>query len=564
MRMLFLPLLAVLAAGCGHGGGDKKADAKDPPAPAVQVAAVTRGTLERLTAATGTLQAVPAQEASLSPPVAGVLDALFVRYGQTVRKGQVIAQLSTRQLVGQIQQAQATIGQNRVQVQQAQANALQQQAQTQTSILQAQAGLANARAALAGTQATLTGNEASLLNARQSLDRARTLYADGLVAQKDVEAAQLALRTAQAQRDAQVQTVAGQKQTVAGQQAAVAAARAAGTQDQVKRQDVLVARQQVRNALGALTTARAQVALYTLRAPLAGQVSSVGATIGETVDTTTKVAVVANLSLLQLKISLPGNVAALVHRGQPLTFTVGGLKGRVFRTSVESVAPSVDATTGTVPALALVANSSRLLRDDTIARVQVVTERRENVLLVPRAALLSDPDTGKSSVVTVGADGAAHVVPVQTGLSAGGQVEITDGVTEGQKVAVSGQYGLPDGAKVQVQAAPAPDAPAPPAAADVRPDAETHAAPSLDTQPAPAAASGGAGAPTPAPSPAAGTPPAAPSAPAPTAPANAPSAPAAAPSAPAAAPSAPATTAPSTAAPSTAAPGGSGGSSHGP
>ena len=451
-RMRSLPLLVLLAAGC-HGGGGKKEEAKDPPAPTVQVAAVTRGTLERQTQATGTLQAVPNREATLSSPVAGVLDALYVRYGQTVRKGQVIAQLSTRQLVGQIQQAQATVGQNKVQVQQAQANALQQQAQTRTAILQAQAGLQNARAALAGTQATLTGAEASLLNARQSLDRAKTLYADGLVAEKDVEAAQLALRTAQAQRDAQEQTVAGQRQTVAGQQAAVAAARAAATQDVVKRQDVLVARQQVRNSQGALTTARAQAALYTLRAPLSGQVSSVGATVGETLDTTTKVAVIADLSLLQLKISLPGDVVAQVHRGQPLTFTVGSLKGRVFRTSIQSVAPSVDAATGTVPALALVANSSRLLRDDTLARVQIVTERRENVLIVPRAALLSDPDTGKSSVVTVGDDGTSHVVSVQTGLSVGGSVEITGGVKEGQKVAVSGQYGLPDGAKVQVQKA---------------------------------------------------------------------------------------------------------------
>ena len=502
---LLPPLLAALIAGCGHGGSDPKTEAKDPPPPTVQVAAVTRGTLERLTQATGTLQAIPTQEASLSPPVAGVLDSLFVRYGQTVQKGQVIAQLSTRQLVGQIQQAQATVGQNRLQVQQAQANAFQQQAQTRTSVLQAQAGLANARAALLGTQATLTGNEASLKNAQQSLDRARTLYADGLVAQKDVEAAQLALRTAQAQRDAQEQTVAGQRQTVVGQQAAVAAARAAGTQDFVKRQDVLVARQQVRNSQGALTTARAQVALYTLRAPLAGQVSSVGATVGETVDTTTKVAIIANLSRLQLKISLPGSVVAQVHRGQPLLFTVGSLKGRVFRTSIESIAPSVDATTGTVPALALVANSSRLLRDDTIARVQIVTERRESVLIVPRAAILSDPDTGKSSVVTVGGDSAAHVVPVETGLSVDGRVEIVSGVTEGQKVAVSGQYGLPDGAKVQVQAAASQDAPAGTPPADVHPGAGTHDTPSLNTQTAPAASSGGANAPTPAPSPSAGT-----------------------------------------------------------
>jgi len=551
-KILLLPLSAFLAAGCGHGG-DKQAETKDPPAPTVQIVAVTRGTLERQTPATGTLQSLPGQEASLSPPVSGVLDALFVRYGQAVRKGQVIAQLSTRQLAGQIQQAQATIGQNRLQVQQAQVNALQQKAQTRASILQAQAALRSARAALLVTEATLTGSEASLLNARQSLGRARTLYADGLVAQKDVEAAQLALRTAEAQRDAQRQMVAGQRQTVAGQEAAVAAAQAAAAQDVVKSQDVLVARQQVRNAQGALATARAQEALYTLRAPLAGQVSSVGATVGETVDTTTKIAVVANLSLLQLKISLPGDVVAQVHRGQTLTFTVGSLKGRVFRTSIESIAPSVDAATGTVPALALVANSSRLLKDDTLARVQIVTERRENVLLVPRVAILSDPDTGKSSVVTVGSDNAAHIVPIQTGLSVGGQVEVTSGVTEGQKVVTSGQYGLPDGAKVQVRGVPGQDAPAesPAPAADVHPASAAHDAPGLNTQAAPATTSGGSNAPAPAPSPSAGAPPSAPSAPSPPPPA-----------APANMPNAPTTSPPS--APAAPAPGGSGGASHGP
>jgi len=51
-KILLLPPVAFPAAGCGHGGGDTKAEAKDPQTPTVQVAAVTRGTLERLTPAT--------------------------------------------------------------------------------------------------------------------------------------------------------------------------------------------------------------------------------------------------------------------------------------------------------------------------------------------------------------------------------------------------------------------------------------------------------------------------------------------------------------------------------
>ena len=132
-----------------------------------------------------------------------------------------------------------------------------------------------------------------------------------------MEAAELAVRTAQATVDAQRQTVAAQAQTVAGQRQAVAAARAASLQDLVKRKDIQVARQQVRNAPGALATAQAQEALYTIRAPLSGQVTQVGATVGETVDTTTKLATIADLRTLQLQIGVPAARPARCGRARP-------------------------------------------------------------------------------------------------------------------------------------------------------------------------------------------------------------------------------------------------------
>ena len=290
-----------------------------------------------------------------------------------------------------------------------------------------------------------------LRNAEQSLARQRTLFAEGLVAQKDAEAAQLAVRSASAQVEAQKQVVDGQRQTVQSQQAGVAAARAAGLQDEVKRRDIQIARQQVLNAKGALATARAQVTLNTLRSPLSGQVTQVGASAGETVDTATKIVTVADLSRLQLLISLPPAAAASVHPGQRLSFTVNSLPGRTFQTTVQSIAAKVDIATGTVPALALVLNPNRALKDDTLARAQIVTQQRRGALSVPSAAILTDPDTKDTSVVTVGADGTAHVAPVKTGLSVDGQVEILTGLSEGQQVAVDGQYGLPDKAKVKIQ-----------------------------------------------------------------------------------------------------------------
>jgi RND family efflux transporter MFP subunit len=238
---------------------------------------------------------------------------------------------------------------------------------------------------------------------------------------------------------------------VAGQRQALAAARAASFQDIVKRKDIQVARQQVRNAEGALDTARAQKSLYTLRAPLAGQVTLVGASAGESVDTTTKLVTVTNLDRLQLQIAVPAEGASAVRPGQTVTFAVESLPGSVFHTVIVRAASQVDTATGTVPAFAVLANPGHKLRDDATVQAQVVTERHINVLAVPQAAVLTDPDSGKPTVVVVGADEVAHITPVTLGLSENGRVEVLSGLVVGQKIAVSGQYGLPDGAAVTSQ-----------------------------------------------------------------------------------------------------------------
>lgn len=454
---LALPSALILGAGCGHkSAADTPADAEAGKAdarPPVQVALVHVGTIEQTLAVTGTLNPLPTQEATITPPVSGVLDRLPIRLGQTVLRGQEVAHLATRTLQGQVQQAQAAIGQSQVQVRQAQVNVLQQRSQTRTGIAQAQATLAQARAALKREQATLTGNEASLQNAQQSLARQQTLLTAGVVARKDLEAALLTVNTARAAADAQRQTVDAQREAIAGQQQAVAAARAAGLQDLVKQNDVLVAGQQVKNARGVLATARAQIALYTLRAPITGDVTLVGTSLGATVDGTTKIAQIANIDQLQLQINVPGAQARQLRPGQPLRFESESLPGRVYAATVLRVGTQVDPVNGTVQALARTANPGHLLRDNSLVRVQVVTARRASARLVPRAAVLTDADTHKTSVVVVGADQVAHLRPVTVGLTVGGATEVISGVQSGEQVAVSGQYALPDGAKVSVQKA---------------------------------------------------------------------------------------------------------------
>ncbi|BDI30376.1 hypothetical protein CCAX7_24270 [Capsulimonas corticalis] len=450
-----LALAALICSGCSHKAAETDASAQPAEVtPTVQVASARRGTIEDRLGASGTLMAMRSREATLAPAVAGVLEALPVRVGQTVTAGQLIARLSNRTLLGQIDQAQAAVQQNQVQVQQAKVNALQQQASSRSAILQAQAALANAKATQGVAEATLIGDEAAVTNAQQTLARTQNLFGEGLVAQKDVEAAQAALRTASATADAQRQTIAAQRQTVEGQRRAVEAAQAASLQDVVKRQDIAVARQQVRSAQGALETSRAQLTLYTLRAPLAGQITAVGAAPGEAVDTTVKLATITNLDVLQLQMFITSEKARALHAGQTVSFQTDSLPGKTFQTVVQTVGSQVDATSGSIPVLATVANPGHLLKDDLYVKSQIVVDRHVGALLVPKSSVLDSAD-GSHTVVTVTADGTAHIQTVKTGLREGDDVEILSGLSASDRVITLGGYGLPDGTKVTVAKAEA-------------------------------------------------------------------------------------------------------------
>jgi multidrug efflux system membrane fusion protein len=66
--------------------------------------------------------------------------------------------------------------------------------------------------------------------------------------------------------------------------------------------------------------------------------------------------------------------------------------------------------------------------------VDLVNQTREGVLAVPVGALLALPQGGYGVQVVNGAT--TRIVAVTTGLFAGGQVEISGGITEGTKVGI--------------------------------------------------------------------------------------------------------------------------------
>jgi len=81
------------------------------------------------------------------------------------------------------------------------------------------------------------------------------------------------------------------------------------------------------------------------------------------------------------------------------------------------------------------------------ARVHVQYDQHENALLVPKRAIVEEDDALSVYVVV---DSLAVRRSVATGYTSGDRVEVTDGLSDGDRVVLSGQTALRDSARVEI------------------------------------------------------------------------------------------------------------------
>lgn len=114
LPLLTLILTAFVLAGCGNKenaaqAAAKAAAARPPEAISVKTALSEARTVERSIMVTGSLQ--PDETTTVSSEVPGRITMLSADFGQTVRKGQIVAEFDTQELSLQVERSRATLAQ---------------------------------------------------------------------------------------------------------------------------------------------------------------------------------------------------------------------------------------------------------------------------------------------------------------------------------------------------------------------------------------------------------------------------------------------------------------------
>jgi len=218
-----------------------------------------------------------------------------------------------------------------------------------------------------------------------------------------------------------------------------------------RREDREAAEAKARQAEANVRLNRKRVEDTQLRAPIAGVVARRLADTGEMIAAGMPVVALMKLHPARVRVGVPEAEIGKVRIGQRARVRVPSLGGREFPAKVELVGFAAEPQSRTFPVRLLAPNPALELRAGMIAEAEIDTDARVAVRTVPAEAVWRDPQGLTHVFVYSPQSGRVHARRVRTGRGAGLEVEIAEGLNDGDLVVVGGQHKVKDGMRARAE-----------------------------------------------------------------------------------------------------------------
>ncbi len=389
---------------------------------------VSKRTIKEIVSASGKI--FPENEVKISSDVSGEIIALYVREGDTVKAGQLLAKINPDSYLPSVQRGQASV----------------KSSSSQEAVSRSQINSAKAQ---------IEEVNARLINARQTQQRNKKLYDEGVISKADLETSQAALD---------------------GLIATAKSAEAGLRQSQENANASLYGTQSAKASLDELKTSLNKTFIY---APVDGVISSLNVEKGERVVGTiqmsgTEMMTIANLNVIEVQVEVSENDIVRVSKGDTAEIDVDAFYGQKFTGVVTEIANSSSAAATAAVSSSL--NSDQVtnfvvkirmnfdsykdmikkgqpfpFRPGMSASVEINTNTEDGIISVPIQSVTTreDPavkgDTLKAKkadlveVVFVHSADSARMVLVKTGIQDDEFIQILEGL-KGDEMIITGPY----------------------------------------------------------------------------------------------------------------------------
>lgn len=192
---------------------------------------------------------------------------------------------------------------------------------------------------------------------------------------------------------------------------------------------------------------QAQIAKTEIYAPFTGKVGLRAVSVGNYVASNTLIATIQQLDPIKIEFDIPEKYSSYIQPGLEISFGTD-VSDSTFAAKVYAVESAITTDTRTLKVRALCPNRSGLLKPGSFARVNMILEKFPDALKVPSEAVVTVLD-GNS--VFICKNGKALAVPVSTGIRTDSEIQITQGISAGDSLIVTGLLQLTNGSPVLVK-----------------------------------------------------------------------------------------------------------------
>jgi multidrug efflux pump subunit AcrA (membrane-fusion protein) len=407
--ILFFVLICIgaLALYRGWGATQKKSGKRNLQTEIpVQISPVVRKNLSYSLFATGDI--TPMMQVDLFSRVSGYLDRIHVNLGDSVRQGQVIAQIDQADFVQKVKESEAKVAHAKAQLSELEAGSRPEELrQAEEAVRQAQSRFDNAKL---------------------QQERVEALFKRQVISKKEADIAEMEYTVAEAQLASSQQHLKLIKE--GARQEVKEASRA-----KLKEMEALLAQEKIRlqNTL--------------IVAPFQGEVVRKYVDAGALVSSSTPIVSLVHTMTLKVVANVLERDIPLLKPGMKATIRAEAYPDRVFEGKVARINIGLELSTRTLQAEIEIPNSNRLLKPGMFARIEVVLLEKPGALAIPGNAVILDQ--GERFVYVVEGNKAARRAIV-TGIEQDRFVEIKEGLTEGDQVVTRGQEAIRENTTIRV------------------------------------------------------------------------------------------------------------------
>ncbi|MEZ4650920.1 MAG: efflux RND transporter periplasmic adaptor subunit [Candidatus Eisenbacteria bacterium] len=197
-----------------------------------------------------------------------------------------------------------------------------------------------------------------------------------------------------------------------------------------------------------LEDARRELGYTEVRAPIEGTITQRFVQLGDQIGLGQQLFEIVDFESLVARVYVPEGQVAGIRPGQTARVSAEAAGDAEFLGTVDRIAPIVDPKSGTVKVTVAVGEQPGLL-PGMFVDVDIVTSVHEDVVLLPKRAMVYDEDRAYAFKAAAGKASRVLVVPI---LADRDWVEPADGFAPGDTLVVAGQAGLKDGSKVEILA----------------------------------------------------------------------------------------------------------------